>query len=262
MRMAKEAGVAAIAVTDHDTFAGVAEALSRGEKLGIEVIPGVELSAYAGRTAVHIVGLFIDPSDPANAPGLAKVEGFRAYREGRMHRMIDKLAELGIEIDPEEVIAGAAGGAVGRPHLAEVLVRRGFAADANEVFGRYLGNDGPVYVKKKDMTPEEAIRLVGELGGLAVFAHPGTSRLDERMGDFKNAGLVALEVWHPRHSHADEKHYAKLAKKRGLLVTGGSDFHGPGRSEMPVGRPKVEYAVLEALRERHAVTSTTETLRH
>lgn len=255
VELAKEAGLAAVAITDHDTFAGVGEALSRGEELGVEVIAGVELSAYAGKTAVHIVGLFTDPSDPASAPGVAKVESFRTYREGRMRRMIEKLAALGIEIEPEEVLAEAAGGAVGRPHLAGVLVKRGVVSDTDEAFARYLGNDGPVYVKKKDMTPEEAIRLVGELGGLAVFAHPGTSRLDERLGEFKEAGLAAVEVWHPKHKHADEKHYARLAKKRGLLVAGGSDFHGPGRSETPLGVPGIGYEVLEALRERHAAVA-------
>ena len=203
VELAKEAGLAGVAITDHDTFAGVGEALARGE-------------------------------------------------EGRMRRMIEKLAALGIEIDPEDVLAEAAGGAVGRPHLAAALVKRGVVSDTDEAFARYLGNDGPVYVKKKEMTPEEAIRLVGELGGLAVFAHPGTSRLDERIGEFKEAGLAAVEVWHPKHNHADQKHYANLAKKRGLLPAGGSDFHGPGRSETPLGVPEIGYEVLEALRERHA----------
>ena len=258
VRMAKDAVLAAVAITDHDTFAGIPEALAAGVELGVEVIPGVELSAYEGKAAVHVVGLFINPADPANAAGLAKVEAFREYRETRMHTMIERLRGIGVEVDPEEVTAESGGGAVGRPHLAAVLVRRGFVADANEAFGRWLGNDGPVYVRKKEMTPEEAIALVNELGGLAVLAHPGTSRIDERFRELKAAGLEALEVWHPKHNRADERHYAKLAARHWLLASGGSDFHGEGRTEARLGRPAVGYAVLEALRARHAAASATE----
>ena len=123
-----------------------------------------------------------------------------------------------------------------------------------KAFERYIGNTSPVYVPKARLAPEEAICLVKRLGGLPVFAHPGVSRLDGRLREFKDVGLGGLEVWHPKHKHADEKHYAKLAKKRGLLAAGGSDFHGPGRSEAALGVPGIGYEVLEALRERHAAS--------
>ncbi len=249
VELAEEAGVAAVAITDHDTLAGLEAAAARGRELGVEVVPGVELTSYAGHREVHIVGLFVDASKTQAA---RRVESLRTARRGRMLRMIEKLAGLGVDIDPEEVMAESRGGAVGRPHLAAVVVRRGFASNESEVFEKYLGNDGPAYVKKEEIPPEEAIALVRELGGVAVFAHPGASRLDETLGRLKAAGLEALEVWHPKHGRAQADHYARLAKKRGLLVSGGSDFHGPGRSETPIGTPEVEYSVLEALRERHA----------
>lgn len=247
--LAREAGLAAIAITDHDTVAALPDALAEGEKLGVEVVPGVELTAYAGHSEIHIVGLFVDPG---RADIVKKVDAFKTARRGRMLRMVEKLKGLGVDVKPEDVLAEAGGGAVGRPHLAAALVKCGAVAGAQEAFDLYLGNDGPVYEKKKEMTPEEAIALVGELGGLAVFAHPSTSRIDGRLGEFKELGLAAIEVLHYKHRRADVERYTRLAENHGLLVSGGSDFHGPGRSPTPIGVPEVGYEVLEALRKRHA----------
>jgi predicted metal-dependent phosphoesterase TrpH len=247
---ARAAGLAAIAVTDHDTVAGLPDALAAGEKLGVEVVRGVELTAYAGRSEIHIVGLFVDPS---RADIVRKIDAFKEARHERMLRMVAKLKELGVDVEPDDVLAEAGGGAVGRPHLAAALVKCGAVTGAQQAFDRYLGNDGPVYEKKKEMTPEEAITLVGELGGLAVFAHPATSRTDKRLGEFKELGLAAIEILHYKHGPADIQRYTRLAENHGLLISGGSDFHGPGRSPTPIGVPEVGYEVLEALRERHAV---------
>ena len=249
--LACAAGLAAIAVTDHDTTAGVERARVRGREVGVEVVPGVELTAYAGPTEVHVLGLFVGGSD---AGPTARVEELRGSRRTRMEKMVGKLADLGIEVGMDEVLAEAAGGALGRPHLAAVLVKRGYAADAGEAFYRYLGQDGPVHVRKERLTPFDAIALVGDLGGIAVLAHPGANRVDERLGEFRDAGLVGIEVWHPKHSPADVHHYARLAGKHGLLPSGGSDFHGPGRSEGPMGMPEIGHEVLDRLREAHAAS--------
>jgi predicted metal-dependent phosphoesterase TrpH len=249
VRLARDAGLAAIAVTDHDTVAGIPEALAAGVKLGVEVVPGVELTAYAGRAEIHIVGLFIDPDRTAI---VRKIDSFKAARHERMLRMVAKLRRLGVDLEPEAVLAEAGEGAVGRPHLAAALVKCGAVSHAQEAFDLYLANNGPVYEKKKEMAPEEAVTLVCELGGLPVLAHPGASRVDERIPSFAKSGLFGLEVWHTKHSRAQQRFYAKLAEKHGLLPSGGSDFHGEGRSEAALGVPEVAYGALEALRERHA----------
>lgn len=249
---AKEAGLAGIALTDHDTLGGLAEAAGAGAELGVEVVPGVELTSYAGRTEVHIVGLFVDAAG-ADPEALDKVAALRGRRRERMLEMIAKLDELGVHVAPEDVsVLAPDDTAVGRPHLATALVRAGHVADESEAFERYLGNSSPAYVPKTRLTPEEAIRLVGRLGGLAVFAHPGVSRIDGRLAEFKDVGLGGLEVWHPKHGPSDVERYSRLAETHGLAPSGGSDFHGPGRTEAPLGCFKLGREVLENLKERHA----------
>jgi hypothetical protein len=246
-------------VADHDTLAGLDEATRRGREVAVEVVPGVELTAYEGRTEVHVVALFVDPS---RKDAVARLGSFRTARRDRMERMIANLGRLGVEVTAEEVLAEAGSGAVGRPHLAAALVGRGHVADVQEAFDRFLSNDGPVYERKKEMLAGEAITLSRRLGGLPVLAHPATTRLDERLAEFKEAGLAGIEVWHYKHGRADVEHYLRLAARHGLVVSGGSDFHGLGRTPMPLGKPEVGYEVLEALREAHRATSTTEALSH
>ena len=249
---AKEAGLAGIALTDHDTLGGLDEAAEAGSELGVEVVPGVELTSYAGKTEVHIVGLFVDAAG-ADPEALDKVASLRGRRRERMLEMIAKLEGIGVHVAPEEVSALAPDGvSVGRPHLATALVKAGHVADESEAFELYLGNSSPAYVPKTRLTPEEAIRLVGRLGGLAVFAHPGVSRLDGRLAEFKDVGLGGLEVWHPKHGPSDVERYSRLAETHGLAPSGGSDFHGPGRTEAPLGCFKIAREVLDGLRERHA----------
>jgi predicted metal-dependent phosphoesterase TrpH len=249
VEQAHTAGLRAVAVTDHDTTAGLAEAARRGDELGVEVVPGVELTAYVGLTELHILGLFVGTE---GGSGSARVDTLRTARRDRMLGMIERLRRQGVRVDADEVMAESGEGAVGRPHLARVLVRRGYVPDESEAFIQYLRPECPAYVKKIELSPEEAIALVIEMGGLAVYAHPGVSRLDERLGEFKRAGLAGIEVWHPKHGDADTAHYARLAAKRGLLPSGGSDFHGPGRSAAPLGFPAVPAAALEDLRALHA----------
>jgi len=254
VKRAAEAGLSAVAITDHDTLGGLAAATERGEALGIEIVPGVELTSYAGGTEVHVLGLFIDAS---RASAVERVDRIRRARQERMAEMIRLLARHGVEVDLDEVLAESDGGAVGRPHLAHVMARHGHVENENEAFYTYLRPGKPAYVKKLELTPEEAIALVRDLGGLPVYAHPGVSRMDERLGEFKEAGLAALEVWHPKHRDADVAHYLRLAEKRGLLPSGGSDFHGEGRSEASLGTPPVYRETLDRLRRAHNAASPT-----
>jgi predicted metal-dependent phosphoesterase TrpH len=251
---AADAGLAAIAITDHDTVSGLAEAASRGGELGIEVVPGVELTSYAGGTEVHVLGLFVDTT---RANAIARVDTIRNARRGRMEEMVRLLAREGVDVSIDEVFAESGDGAVGRPHLARVLARHGHVEDENEAFYTYLRPGRPAYVRKYELSPEEAIALVRDLGGLPVYAHPGVSRLDERLGELKAAGLAALEVWHPKHKDADVAHYLKLARKRGLVPSGGSDYHGAGRSEACLGSQPVTRQTLEQLRNAHLAASAT-----
>jgi predicted metal-dependent phosphoesterase TrpH len=168
--------------------------------------------------------------------------------------MLDKLRTLGIEIEMGEVMEIARGGALARPHLARALVNGGHVADMDEAFGEYIGDNGPAYAPKVELSPEEAVALVTELGGLPILAHPGASRgrVDARLGEIRDAGLAGIEVWHPRHSPADVAHYARLTEKLGLLKSGGSDFHGEGQTDAALGEPSVPYPGFETLREAHA----------
>ena len=251
IRLSKEAGLAGIAVTDHDTFGGLDEAAEAGREFAVEVVPGVELTSYAGKTEVHVVGLFVDPGSDAEA--VEKVASLRSRRRKRMLEMIAKLDKMGVHVEPEDVMALAPDDAsVGRPHLATALVSAGHVADASEAFDRYIGNTSPVYVPKARLEPEEAIRLVKRLGGLPIFAHPAVSKLDGRLPEFKDVGLGGIEVWHPRHGPSDIERYSRLAETHGLVPSGGSDFHGPGRTEAPLGCFKIGREVLDALKACHA----------
>ena len=170
-----------------------------------------------------------------------------------MLEMIAKLDKVGVHVEPEAVMALAPNDtSVGRPHLAAALVEAGHVADSSEAFDRYLGNGGPGYVPKARLEPEEAIGLIRRLDGLPVLAHPGVCRLDGRFTEFKDVGLGGLEVWHPMHKPSDVERYSRLALTHGLAASGGSDFHGPGRTEAPLGCFKIGREILDRLKARHA----------
>lgn len=249
--LAAEAGLEGLAIVDHDSIQGLEEAEEEGRRLGVEVVRGVELTTYRDRTELHILGLFMGEMPRRVA---ARLGEFRSVRRKRMQEMIRRLGGLGVDIAEEDVFS-ISPGAVGRPHLAEAIVRNGYAESIDQAFARYLREDGPVYVRKTEMDPLEAIRLIESMGGVSVLAHPGTKHRDELLGEFKEAGLVGVEVWHPRHKSADVQHYRRLAAKHGFLPSGGSDFHGPGRSATPVGVPEVRIEVMEALSQAHAASA-------
>ncbi len=229
MALAAECGVAVLAVTDHDSLAGVPEACAAGRVLGVRVIPGVELSVKAPSGSMHLLGYFPGESPE---PLAGRLEELRGAREARARRIVERLAAIGAPIAFEEVAARAAG-AIGRPHVAEALVAAGHARDLQDAFDRFLGNGGPADVPHEGLGPREAIALVRASGGAAVLAHPGTldmgaKELGALVQRLTSWGLAGIEVHRPEHTPERRRAYAELAHRNRIVASGGSDFHRPG----------------------------------
>lgn len=231
VRLAKEQGLDAIAITDHDTVAGIAEAIEAAARLGIEVIPGVEVSSVARGQDIHVLGYFVPYADAAFQE---KLVGLRETRHERNKLLIARLQELGIDISLENVYRRKQGTDknIGRPHIAEELIELGVVSSIEEAFANYLGKEGAAYVNPPRITPQQAISLIKEAGGVAVLAHPGLYDDDELVQELIAYGLDGIEVYHPDNSPDQRKNYQMWAEQHGLVVTGGSDFHG-WRGEEP-----------------------------
>lgn len=249
VRLAHQAGVTALAVTDHDIMTGVAQATAEGEHYGIEVIPGVEISSMIGQSELHILGYFLDWQDPILN------ERFTTLRESRHRRnpqIVERLQTLGIDITYDEVRALAGSDSVGRPHIARALMDKHVVSSAKEAFDRFLANGKPAYVPRDLPNPAEAIQWIKAAGGLAVLAHPSWVRLADRslielVRELKVAGLDGLEVYYSTHASRQTREYLSLAQHLGLLVTGGSDFHGLTKPDIDVGIGKGTLHVPTAL---------------
>ncbi len=218
-------GLSAIAITDHDTVDGIEPALAAAECTGLAVLPAVEISTDVEDTEVHILGYYIDYRD---ATLLALLYRIRENRQERARKMVDKLDQLGVSISYEAVRAQAGAGSVGRPHVAAALVEAGCVGSQNEAFARYLRRGRPAYVPRYKLTPEEAVEQIRAAGGLAVLAHPGLVKRDGIIDQLLGYGLGGVEAYHVNHSAADVEKYRQMAMSRGLIVTGGTDSHGPG----------------------------------
>lgn len=225
VRLAQEAGLAAVAITDHDTVAGISEALAAGKALGVEVVPGVEISTFAAGQDIHVLGYFVPYTDPAFRDALAKL---RDVRHKRNEMLITRLRELGIRISLEDVYKQKEGEDknIGRPHIAAEMLRRGYVKSIDEAFAKYLGKHGAAYVSPPRITPQQAIDLIQQAGGVAVLAHPGLYDDDKLVEDLIGCGLDGLEVWHPDNDAAARERYFRWTEEYGLVATGGSDFHG------------------------------------
>jgi 3',5'-nucleoside bisphosphate phosphatase len=219
----RAANIAVFSVTDHDTVDGLDEVHGAATAAGLTFISGIELSAYWRAVELHILGYFIDPADAGLRVFL---EATRQARRVRLHAMLNRLHAMGMRVPADDVLARAQNGNVGRPHLARVLVERGFVGSADEAFDRYLGTDRPAYVPRPDVSVAEAIGVIRRAGGIASLAHPGLHNRDEAIPDLTAAGLAALEVYHPKHAFGRARRYRRIALQHGLLITGGSDFHG------------------------------------
>ncbi|HEY0969790.1 MAG TPA: PHP domain-containing protein [Gemmatimonadales bacterium] len=242
------AGLAALALTDHDTLAGVAEAMAAGERVGVRVVAGAELSAHDGEDEVHLLALHVE--DPAVLD--AELARFRERRHERAAEMVRLLRALGASVTLESVLERAGEGAVGRPHVARAMVDAGFVRDHREAFDRYIGAGRPAYVPKDVLPVVDAIRIAHDAGGIAVFAHPGGSGTRDRVERFARAGLDGLEVLHPSHGSEDVARLGALADHFGMVRSGGSDWHGATEGPRTLGVMRVPHAWLDAQDERVA----------
>jgi len=241
VKLAKDCGLDAMAITDHDTFQGVPEALEAGKKYDIEVIPGCELSLESPEGAgwMHVVGLWI-PSEPKELQ-----TAFDWVIEGRMtrnHEIVEKLRSLGISIT-YEAVAARAKGTVGRPHFAQELVSLGVCSSVNEAFRDWLGDNGRAYVPKRKLKPEHALKILKNIGATAILAHPFALGLDfpkteELVLELKGLGLDGMEVYYSEHDEASTRAYREMAERLGLLISGGSDFHGAVKPKIRLGKGK------------------------
>lgn len=238
---AKRAELLAIAITDHDTIAGVDEAVATGLSLGIRVVRGCELSAYDGDFEVHLLALHIRDA-AAIRPSL---EGFQRERVERGHSIVERLARAGAPISIDDVIAEAAGGALGRPHIARVLIRAGHAADHRDAFDRFLGAGRIAYVPKPRLDVADAIGIAHSAGALAVWAHPGREGTRERLARLTSHGLDGVEVRHPGHTPTDVVRLGRLADELDLVPSGGSDWHGATEGYRVIGNMHVPEAWLD-----------------
>jgi 3',5'-nucleoside bisphosphate phosphatase len=232
---AKRVGLAAIALTDHDTVAGIAEASAAGATHGVRVVPGVELSAVEGDSETHILGLHLADTRDLES----RLVVLRDMRRSRAERMVARLNELGVRIALEAVFEQAAGGAVGRPHIARAMVAEGWAVDFRDAFDRYLGNGKPAFVPKDKLPVSDAIQLIHQAGGLAVLAHPASTGTRERVAAFVALGIDGLEVRHPSHNPEDVARLSALVDHFGLVPSGGSDWHGSGDGPRTLGAMRI-----------------------
>ncbi len=257
VQIARRVGLRAIALTDHDTLDGVADAADEARHLGIEFVPGCEISLDDAPGTFHLVGLLVDPANAVLRDRLAFV---REGREGRNNGIVARLNDLGIPVTMAEVAAEAGGDVVGRPHFARVLINRGVVKEFREAFERFLGKGKPAYVDRERLPMADAFAAIHGAGGVTVLAHPYTighadpAVYEEWLRGLAAAGLDAIETVYTEHSASDTAHYRELARRCGLLESGGSDFHGENKKNTDIGSGKgglrVPYAFLEALRDR------------
>jgi len=231
-------GLTAVAVTDHDTVDGLPEALAAGERLGIEVVPGVEINLEHDRVTMDMLGYFLGgrPSRELRA----ELAQLRVYRDERNARMLDRLAELGLPLDPEDLASAAESGAVGRPHIGEAMVRRGYVGSIPEAFELYLRRGAPAWVDRRRLGLGTALRMLRSSGAVPVLAHPGIIRTDAAglrrlVRDASRDGLAGIECFYPLHDEATVAACLALASECGLVATGGSDYHGSVKPQARLG---------------------------
>jgi 3',5'-nucleoside bisphosphate phosphatase len=243
-------GVRVLAITDHDSTEGLAEAIEEARRHPpLVIVPGIEINCDVEGAEIHILGYCMD-YEAAWFQDFCRAQ--REERRARVHRMAERLAELGMPIDPERVFALVQEGSAGRPHVARVMVERGYVKTVREAFDKYLAAGKPAHVQRKKLTPEDAVRLLRRAGGVPVFAHPGLSDRDALIPSLVAAGLMGIECFYSEHTPAQRGSYVELCRQYGLLATGGSDFHGPPVRAAVLGNPPVPLAVWEALQVKAA----------
>ena len=247
VRRAAQDGVEIIAITDHDTVNGLESALAAARGFpSLAVIPGVEINTDVPHGEVHVLGFFIDYAQPWFQ---RRLEILRQSRLVRARRMLKKLSELGMPLEWQHIEKLAAGGAVGRPHIALALMERGYVSTVRQAFDLYIGREGPAYVEREKIKPTEAVEIIVKAGGLPALAHPASiENLEGFLGQLQAVGLVALEAYYNNYSSEVTQKLVALAHKRGLIPCGGSDFHGlDSQSETPIGGVSIPRKYIEQL---------------
>jgi predicted metal-dependent phosphoesterase TrpH len=244
---ASSKGLAAIAITDHDCIDGYTSAAEIGSRLGIEVIPAVELSSEIEGKDIHILGYGLDIHNAHLQASLAEMKEARYIRA---KKIVKNLNARGIDLRFETVAAIAGDASIGRPHIATALLKEELIYSFRDAFERYIGYDSPAYVGKKSLTPKEVFDLILSAGGIPTLAHPGVTRVDERIPSFVTMGLMGIEVYHSEHTATQQRFYLQYCKRNGLVYTGGSDFHSSLQTKAEIGIPHVPYRVIEILKEK------------
>ena len=221
-------GYKVISITDHDTLEGVIRGVEAARGTPLELIPGIELSSLDNDDDIHILGYYIDYHDPEF---VKRIAFFMEKRRERAEEIVKCLNHLGLDVTIEAVLKISHGAAIGRPHIAEALLSKNLISSFNEAFTRYIGMNGPAYVPKYRITPREVIEIILKNGGIPVIAHPNVIHRDDIIPELIEYGLMGIEAIHPLHTPEKQYHYRKLAEKYGLIVTGGSDWHGKARKQ-------------------------------
>jgi predicted metal-dependent phosphoesterase TrpH len=239
-------GLTAIAIVDHDEVSALEEAIKYAEPLGLEVIAGVELSVNYRNLDLHLLGYCFDYK---NVELLNYLNKFKEERLKRAEKMVNILTKMGMPISLEAVLKKAGPGSVGRPHIADVLIEEGYVYSFQEVFDKYIGNGKPAHVSKFKIDVASAVKLIHSAGGVSSVAHPGLDMSKEDLTMLIKSGINGIEAIHPNHNEEQTRYFREVAKKYGLLVTGGSDYHGGRKRNEALGRYKVSYEVVNQLKE-------------
>lgn len=251
--IADELNLRAIAITDHDEVAGIDEALHVAGELDIEVIPGIEMSTIFDDFEVHILGYFIDHQHPSIREYVSRCNEWRTKRAQKIVRLLN---QQGVHLSYDLVRFKAGNGAVGRPHIADVLVEEGFVFSYSEAFEKFLGENKPAFVPKMKIEPVSAIQLIHQAGGLAFIAHPGVGLTDAIIHQVVRYGVDGIEILHPSHSADDVRRLGEIAGRFGLLECGGSDCHGARQGEVMIGTLDVPVSWLNAIKSKLARVRT------
>ncbi len=245
VRLAKEKGLRALAITDHDSVNALPEAIECGNRLGVEIIPGLEISSDVNDTEIHLLGLFVDYENTE----LKKYLSF--FREERFHRakrIVKKLTAMNVEISIEEIEEEAQSSAIGRPHIANILYKKGYVENYLDAFHKYLGDYAPAFERKIHVSLQGAIKLINDAGGLAILAHPARMN-EELLTAIIRAGIDGIEVIHPSHTSSLQKFYLGIVEQYCLLESGGSDFHGGIKADdANFGKYVVKYSIVEEMK--------------
>ena len=245
LEAAHELGVEVISVTDHDTTAGLDEAEEVAGRLGMRLLSGIELSVFAMGREVHVLGFLFDRHSDVLQEFLDEQ---KEARVGRIYKMLEKLKSIGVDIPPEDVVVEGKKGTMGRPHVARALVKHGYIQDEDEAFRKYIGRDQPGYVPRVKVSAPEGIRRLKEAGGVPVLAHPGLYQEEGLLEHMLDSGILGIECYHPDHKNTTAERYATLAREKGLVITGGSDWHGRDRNRRPgLGRVPIPDGLIEPL---------------